>query len=107
MTNSDSVEPPSDSGTFDGTRLIWDVPKVMSPLVGEGVGYGSRSLSLGVEGVLLDTTTAKNRGFSLVQQGHLVQIGVPFGADGGYRKVQPGQGQGFVLSNKCMQTRTM
>uniref|UniRef100_A0A8P4GAX4 ZP domain-containing protein n=1 Tax=Dicentrarchus labrax TaxID=13489 RepID=A0A8P4GAX4_DICLA len=36
---------------------------------------------------MLDKPTAAARGFSLVQQGHLIQIGVPFGAEGGYRKV--------------------
>ncbi|XP_033505059.1 uncharacterized protein LOC117271076 [Epinephelus lanceolatus] len=74
------------SGSFDGARLLWDVPRVVTPLVGEGAGFESKGLSVGVEGVLLDEVTAATRGFSLVQQGHLVQIGVPFGAEGGYRK---------------------
>lgn len=60
----------------------------MTPLVGEGAGFESRSLSLGVEGLLLDESTTAARGFSVVQHGHLIQIGVPFGAEGGYRKVQ-------------------
>lgn len=60
----------------------------MTPLVEEGTAFESRSLSLGVEGVLLDLHTASTRGFNLVQQGGLVQIRVPFGAEGGYRKVQ-------------------
>ncbi len=83
----DSV-PPSDSGSFDGSWLLWDVPWAVSPLVGEGAVFESQSLSLGVEGVLLDEPTTTARGFSLVQKGHLVQIGVPLGAEGGYRKVQ-------------------
>ncbi|XP_038583056.1 uncharacterized protein LOC119909073 isoform X2 [Micropterus salmoides] len=73
-------------GSFDGVRLLWDVPRVLSPLVGGGAGFESRSLSVGVEGVLLDKAAAAARGFSLVQQGNLIQIGVPFGAEGGYRK---------------------
>lgn len=87
-TDSDSVHSPSDSGSFDGTRLLWEVPRIVTPLVGEGAGFESRSLTLGVEGVLLDKPTTAARGFTLVQQGHLIQIGVPFGAEGGYRKVQ-------------------
>lgn len=83
----------SDSGSFDGGWLLWDVPQVVSPLVGEGAGFESRSLRLGVEGVLLDESTIAARGFSMVQRGHLIQIGVPFGAEGGYRKVHS------VLSN--------
>ncbi|XP_044185770.1 uncharacterized protein LOC122965674 isoform X1 [Thunnus albacares] len=74
------------SGSFDGTRLLWDIPRVLTPLVGEGATFESRSLSLGVEGVLLDQHTASTRGFSLIQQGGLVQIQIPFGAEGGYRK---------------------
>ncbi|XP_030260172.1 uncharacterized protein LOC115573522 isoform X3 [Sparus aurata] len=73
-------------GTFDGARLLWDIPRVVTPLIGEGAGFESRSVNLGVEGLLLDEPTTAARGFSVVQQGHLIQIGVPFGAEGGYRK---------------------
>lgn len=84
----DSVDPIPDFGTFDGARLLWDIPRVVTPLIGEGAGFESRSVNLGVEGLLLDEPTTAARGFSVVQQGHLIQIGVPFGAEGGYRKVQ-------------------
>lgn len=77
----------SDSGSFDGAWLLWDIPWVMTPLVERVATFESRSLGVGVEGVLLDELTATTRGFSLVQQGRLVQIGVPFGAEGGYWKV--------------------
>ncbi|KAM8725264.1 uncharacterized protein AB9X84_002112 isoform 1-T1 [Acanthopagrus schlegelii] len=75
-----------DSGSFNGAQLLWDIPRVVTPLIGEGAGFESRSVSLGVEGLLLDEPTTAARGFSVVQQGHLIQIGVPFGAEGGYRK---------------------
>jgi len=78
----------SDSGSFDGIRLLWDIPEVLPPLVGEGTGFNSRSFSLGLDGTLLDEPTATSRGLSLVQQEGLVKIGIPFGAEGGYRKVQ-------------------
>ncbi|XP_041660937.1 uncharacterized protein LOC121521216 isoform X2 [Cheilinus undulatus] len=74
------------SGSFDGSQLLWDIPLVMSPLIGEGVGFESRNLGVGVEGVLLDKTTAATRGIAVVKEGPLVQIRVPFGAEGGYRK---------------------
>ncbi|XP_073348720.1 uncharacterized protein [Pagrus major] len=74
------------SGSFDGSRLLWDIPQVVTPLTWEGAGFESRSVSLGVEGLLLDEPTTAARGFSVVQQGHLIKIGVPFGAEGGYRK---------------------
>ncbi|XP_029985022.1 uncharacterized protein LOC115415555 [Sphaeramia orbicularis] len=73
-------------GSFDGAWLLWDIPQVFTPLVGEGAVFESRSFSVGVEGVLLDESTATARGFNLVQQGDLVRIAVPFGAEGGHRK---------------------
>lgn len=85
--DTDSVDPTSDPGSFEGGWLLWDVPQVLSPLVGDGVGFESHGVSLGVEGLLLDESTAAARGFSVVQGGPLIRIGVPFGADGGYRKV--------------------
>lgn len=70
----------------------------MTPLVGGGARFESRSLGLGVEGRLLDRPTAAARGFSLDLHGDLVQITVPFGAEGGYRRV------GLQLKhNKLMQ----
>uniref|UniRef100_A0A667X8S8 Uncharacterized protein n=1 Tax=Myripristis murdjan TaxID=586833 RepID=A0A667X8S8_9TELE len=72
--------------SFDGARLLWDVPRVMTPLVGGEGRFESRSLGLGVEGRLLDRPTAAARGFSLDLHGDLVQITVPFGAEGGYRR---------------------
>lgn len=83
----DYFDPSSDSGSFDGAWLLWRIPQVVTPLTGEGAGFESQSLRLGVDGVLLEEPTAA-RGYSLVQHGALIQIGIPFGAKGGYRKVQ-------------------
>lgn len=77
----------SDPGTFDGAQLLWDVPQVVTPLVEDGAAFESRSYGLGVESVLLDEPTAASRGLTMDQQGGWVQIKVPFGAEGGYRKV--------------------
>ncbi|KAM6915063.1 uncharacterized protein FYW49_009952 [Xenentodon cancila] len=87
-----SMACPLNSGSFDGTRLLWDVPQVLPPLVGEGTGLESKNFSLGLEGLLLDNPTVVSRGLSMVQEGGLVKIGVPFGAEGGYRK-------GLVVEN--------
>ncbi|XP_075872619.1 uncharacterized protein LOC142882039 [Nelusetta ayraudi] len=75
----------SDPGYFDGTQLRWNIPRVMSPLAGEGVELHSRSHRLGVDGLLLSEGDAAARGFSLGQQGELTHITVPFGAEGGFR----------------------
>uniref|UniRef100_A0A3Q2PFX4 Uncharacterized LOC105934394 n=1 Tax=Fundulus heteroclitus TaxID=8078 RepID=A0A3Q2PFX4_FUNHE len=74
------------SGSFDGTRLLWDVPQVLPALAVEGAEFKSRSFSLGLEGFLLDVASAASRGLSLVHQGGMVKIGVPFGSEGGFRK---------------------
>ncbi|KAK5598683.1 hypothetical protein CRENBAI_006167 [Crenichthys baileyi] len=74
------------SGSFDGTLLLWEVPQVLPGLVGEGAEFESQSFSLGLEGFLLDEATATSRGLSLVHQEGMVKIGVPFGSEGGFRK---------------------
>ncbi|MEQ2159122.1 hypothetical protein GOODEAATRI_019290, partial [Goodea atripinnis] len=60
---------------------------VLPGLVGERAEFESRSFSLGLEGFLLDEATATSRGLSLVHQEGMVKIGVPFGSEGGFRKV--------------------
>ncbi|XP_024146198.1 uncharacterized protein LOC112157602 isoform X2 [Oryzias melastigma] len=81
-----SIACPVNSAMFDGTRLQWDIPQIIPPLVGDGAKFESQNFSLGVEGHLLDKPTAAARGLSLIQQGGLVKLGVPFGAEGGYTK---------------------
>lgn len=78
---------PPDSGAFEGSWLLWEVPQVIAPLVGEDVTFQSKSIRLGVEGVLLDDSAAAARGLSVAQRGQKIQVGVPFGAEGGSRKV--------------------
>ncbi|XP_054618110.1 uncharacterized protein LOC129172433 isoform X2 [Dunckerocampus dactyliophorus] len=74
------------SASFDGAQLVWDVPGVLKPLLEEGVAFKHLHHSLGVGGVLMDEASIAARGFSLAQQDNLVQILVPFGAEGGYKK---------------------
>uniref|UniRef100_A0A3Q2D9E8 Uncharacterized LOC107098155 n=1 Tax=Cyprinodon variegatus TaxID=28743 RepID=A0A3Q2D9E8_CYPVA len=74
------------TGSFDGTRLLWNVPRFLPALVGEGAGLKSQSFSLGLDGSLLDEATAASKGLSLVHQEGMIEIGVPFGSEGGFRK---------------------
>lgn len=64
--------------------MLWHAPQVLPPLVREGAAFESQSLR--VEDVLGDLTNT-TRDINLVQQGGLVQVLVPFGSEGGYRKV--------------------
>lgn len=78
----------SDPGYFDGVRLLWETPRIMTPLVHSGFGFESKQINVGVESQLLDEGTARARGYTLEVKGLMVQMGVPFGAEGGYRKVK-------------------
>lgn len=76
-----------DSGLFNGTQLLWNIPQVLPALVGKGARFESQSFRLGLGGALLDEATASSKGLQVVQQEGMVKIGVPFGTEGGYRKV--------------------
>ncbi|XP_011490423.1 uncharacterized protein LOC105357248 isoform X3 [Oryzias latipes] len=95
-----SMACPVNSAMFDGTQLQWDIPQIIPPLVGDGAKFESQNFSLGVEGFLLDESTAASRGLSLLQQGGMVKIRVPFGAEGGYTK-------SLVLENVYKEAFTM
>ncbi|KAL0967513.1 hypothetical protein UPYG_G00253210 [Umbra pygmaea] len=71
-------------GSFDGARLLWDIPRVMTPLVQNNSGFESKQINVGVESQLLDEGTARARGYTLEVKGPMLQLGVPFGAEGGY-----------------------
>uniref|UniRef100_A0A3P8ZLR7 ZP domain-containing protein n=1 Tax=Esox lucius TaxID=8010 RepID=A0A3P8ZLR7_ESOLU len=73
-------------GSFDGARLLWDIPRMITPLVNNSFGFESRQINVGVENQLLDESTVRARGYTLKVEGPMVQMGVPFGAEGGYTK---------------------
>ncbi|KAL2082310.1 hypothetical protein ACEWY4_022128 [Coilia grayii] len=81
-------------GTFDGERLRWAVPRVPAPLVQEPPSSASASeqIRMGVDGQLMEDDVWRARGLSLEYAGSMINISVPFGAAGGYRK-------SFVLNN--------
>ncbi|CAB1343049.1 unnamed protein product [Coregonus sp. 'balchen'] len=56
-------------GYFDGARLLWDTPRIMTPLVHSGVGFESKQINVGVESQLLDEGTARARGYTLEVNG--------------------------------------
>ncbi|XP_077409709.1 uncharacterized protein LOC144039865 [Vanacampus margaritifer] len=74
------------SASYDGEQLVWDVPRVLRPLLDEDAAVQSLKHRLEVAGVMLDEQSAAAKGFNLVRQEKLVQILVPFGAEGGYRE---------------------
>ncbi|XP_041927019.1 uncharacterized protein LOC121690492 [Alosa sapidissima] len=80
-----------DVGFFDGTSLHWQVPIVMFPLSSH-TDFETKNISIGVHGTLLDPQVTADRGYSLSTGKGMVDIGIPYGAEGGHR-------QSFVLNN--------
>lgn len=50
-------------------------------------GFESKNISIGVNGRLLDPQITADRGYTLNIGEEMVDIGIPYGAEGGYRQV--------------------
>ncbi|XP_066578235.1 uncharacterized protein LOC136768084 [Amia ocellicauda] len=74
-------------GSFENNNLIWTTPKLMAPLLQFPDLFVSHSLLMGVEGVLLDPAEMALRGYQLLVLDPLVEVEIPFDAEGGYREV--------------------
>ncbi|KAJ8410381.1 hypothetical protein AAFF_G00203620 [Aldrovandia affinis] len=74
-------------GDFDANtqRLFWEIPAVFTPLVYDRSEFVSKQVSMGMEVQLLDENTWRARGYSLDTRGPVMNLSVPFGAEGGYR----------------------
>lgn len=76
-----------DDATFDGTRLIWEMPRILTPLVLHVAQFQDKQITMGVEGILLNAPTLRTRGYNL-SVNTIVKISIPYGAEGGYLKVR-------------------
>ncbi|XP_067257846.1 zona pellucida protein AX 4 [Chanodichthys erythropterus] len=74
-----------DKGSFDGYRLHWRTPAVMTPLALQSA-LRSQYISIGVDGVLLDEQASVNRGYSLTASGDAIDSSIPIAAEGAIRK---------------------
>ncbi|MGH0189332.1 UNVERIFIED_CONTAM: hypothetical protein FKN15_034776, partial [Acipenser sinensis] len=81
---------------FDGTYLSWVTPRLITPLVLHPTKFLDKRITMGVEGRVLDEVTATSRGYQLLVNSTAVEIRIPFGAVGGYRK-------SHVIENKYNQ----
>lgn len=61
---------------------------MVSPMVSAHTGFQSRDISIGVEGRRLDPNDAAKRGIRLDVGPEIVEVSVPYGAQGGLRKVE-------------------
>ncbi|XP_058867635.1 uncharacterized protein LOC117962847 [Acipenser ruthenus] len=81
---------------FNGTYLSWVTPRLITPLVLHPTKFLDKRITMGVEGRVLDEVAATSRGYQLLVNGTAVEIRIPFGAVGGYRK-------SHVIDNKYNQ----
>ncbi|XP_058867903.1 uncharacterized protein LOC117404809 isoform X1 [Acipenser ruthenus] len=81
---------------FNGTYLSWVTPRLITPLVLHPTKFLDKLITMGVEGRGLDEVAATSRGYQLLVNSTAVEIRIPFGAVGGYRK-------SHVIDNKYNQ----
>ncbi|KAI1898827.1 hypothetical protein AGOR_G00076360 [Albula goreensis] len=75
----------SNFGSFDGERLHWNTPVVLTPLIYDLSGFVSESIRLGANAELLDESTRNDWGYKLDVNGGTVWISIPYSAKGGHR----------------------
>ncbi|XP_050969724.1 zona pellucida protein AX 4 isoform X2 [Labeo rohita] len=81
-----------DEGSFDGYRLHWRTPAVMTPLVVGPSELRSEYIGMGVDGEVVDEQAATDRGYSVTVSEETVDSSIPYAAEGGIRK-------SFVMDN--------
>ncbi|MEQ2205438.1 hypothetical protein XENOCAPTIV_029454, partial [Xenoophorus captivus] len=69
-----------DAGSYHSGYMIWDTPEALYP------SLGGTQISLGLNGKLVELAAAEQKGFIMARHNLTVQIGIPYNADGGYRK---------------------
>ncbi|MEY6421641.1 hypothetical protein WJF60_23345, partial [Salmonella enterica subsp. enterica serovar Corvallis] len=69
-----------DAGSYHSGYMIWDTPEALYP------SLGGTQISLGLNGKLGELAAAEQKGFIMARYNSTVQIGIPYNAEGGYRK---------------------
>ncbi|XP_070711321.1 uncharacterized protein [Pempheris klunzingeri] len=67
----------------DGGYMMWETPEVLHPLV---YNLHGSQLNIGLNGELVEQPVAEERGFIVERRNASAQIGIPYNAEGGYRK---------------------
>lgn len=80
----------SDDGSFDGYRLHWRTPAVMTPLVLQPSALRNQYIGMGVDGEILNDKALVDRRYSLTVSEDTVDGSIPFAAKGAVRKVCSG-----------------
>ncbi|MED6286219.1 hypothetical protein CHARACLAT_003602 [Characodon lateralis] len=69
-----------DAGSYHNGYMIWDTPEALYP------SLGGTEISLGLNGKLMELAAAEQKGFIMARYNSTVQIGIPYNAEGSYRK---------------------
>ncbi|KAI3376390.1 hypothetical protein L3Q82_016878, partial [Scortum barcoo] len=72
-----------DEGSYENGYMMWETPEVLHPLVSDLL---ETRLMIGANGELVEQPVAKERGYLMEKQNTTVQIGIPYNAEGSYRK---------------------
>uniref|UniRef100_A0A3B5KUN0 ZP domain-containing protein n=1 Tax=Xiphophorus couchianus TaxID=32473 RepID=A0A3B5KUN0_9TELE len=70
----------SKEGSYDSGYMIWGTPEALYP------SLGKTQISFGLNGNLMEQAAAVQKGFIMKRYNSTVQIGIPYNAEGGYRK---------------------
>ncbi|XP_073692754.1 zona pellucida protein AX 4 [Garra rufa] len=81
-----------DEGSFDGYKLHWRTPAVMTPLVVGPSELRSEYIGMGVDSEVINEEDATDRGYSVTVNDEVVDSSIPYAAEGGIRK-------SFVMDN--------
>ncbi|XP_039604039.1 uncharacterized protein LOC120525639 [Polypterus senegalus] len=93
-----SVACPIDGVSFTQQDIVWIVPRFMAPLA-NATGYADISIQMGINGLLLDSSTLQAHTYSLNVNQDLITVTIPIGAPGGYYKSHaPGNVYGLTYS---------
>ncbi|KAM6960326.1 uncharacterized protein LKV04_021884 [Tautogolabrus adspersus] len=71
-------------GSYDDNGyMMWEIPEVLHPMVS---GLHEMQINLGANGELVEQPVAEERGYIVEKHDKIVQISIPYDAEGGYRK---------------------
>uniref|UniRef100_A0A3Q3GVX1 Zona pellucida protein AX 4 n=1 Tax=Labrus bergylta TaxID=56723 RepID=A0A3Q3GVX1_9LABR len=75
---------PMNEGSYDNNGyMMWEIPEVLHPLVS---GVHELQINLGANGELVEQPVAEERGYIVEKHDNMVQISIPYNAEGGTRK---------------------
>ncbi|XP_060886624.1 uncharacterized protein LOC132958044 isoform X2 [Labrus mixtus] len=75
---------PMSAGSYDNNGyMMWEIPEVLYPLVS---GLHEMQINLGANGELVEQPLAEERGYVVEKHDNMVQISIPYNAEGGTRK---------------------